>query len=337
MARIPRLLIPILLVALAAGGHARATAPACEFEGVERIVAVGDVHGAFDRFVEILQTADVIGRDKHWSGGKTHLVQLGDVVDRGPDSRAALDFLMRLDKEAAAAGGRVHGLIGNHEVMRMLGDFRYVNPGEYSAFTTPDSEAVLQRILEAVPKENRDALLKDTPLGKVEMIRAFDATGVYGAYLRGQNAVVRIDGVVFLHGGVSPAVAPQSCSTINETIRKELTADFDKTRKDPLTSLAAREDGPLWYRGLAQEPDSFEPNVEAILTAQHARAIVVAHTVVPGGRIKPRFANRVFMIDTGMQPAYVTDGRASALEIRGGAFTAIYTDSRQVLKDSGSR
>src|SRR6187399_952828 len=100
-------------------------APAsCELDGVERIVAVGDVHGAYDRFTEILRAAGVIDQDRHWSGGRTHLVQLGDVVDRGPDSRKALDFLMSLEKEAAAAGGQVHALIGNHEVMRMLSDMR---------------------------------------------------------------------------------------------------------------------------------------------------------------------------------------------------------------------
>src|SRR5215831_9009081 len=67
-------------------------ASSCEFENVDRIVAVGDVHGAYDRFIEILRVTDLIDEKMKWAGGKTHLVQLGDVVDRGPDSRKALDF-----------------------------------------------------------------------------------------------------------------------------------------------------------------------------------------------------------------------------------------------------
>ena len=72
----------------------------CEFDGVDRIVAVGDVHGAYDRFVEILTAAGVIDKRLRWTGGKTHLVQLGDVVDRGPDSRKAIDLLKKLERDA---------------------------------------------------------------------------------------------------------------------------------------------------------------------------------------------------------------------------------------------
>src|SRR5260370_40691467 len=83
------------LAAVSFGPRTRAaTAPSrCAIDGVERIVAVGDVHGAYDRFVEILKTAGLIDDQLHWSGGRAHLVQTGDVVDRGPDSRKAIDFL----------------------------------------------------------------------------------------------------------------------------------------------------------------------------------------------------------------------------------------------------
>jgi len=95
-----------------------------------------------------------------------------------------------------------------------------------------------------------------------------------------------------------------------------------------MASLTARVDGPLWYRGLAQEPDSFAPQVGEILSSLHARAVVVAHTVSTTGRIAARFDGRVIQIDTGMQPAYVQGGRASALEIHRGEATAIYVDRR---------
>src|SRR6185295_17662986 len=111
----------------------------CEWDNVERIVAVGDVHGAYDQYLEILKTAGVIDAGGRWSGGKTHFVQLGDIVDRGADSRKALDFNRRLEREAQAAGGHAHLLLGNHEVARMLGDLRLTVPGEYAAFSTADS------------------------------------------------------------------------------------------------------------------------------------------------------------------------------------------------------
>jgi len=143
---------------------------------------------------------------------------------------------------------------------------------------------------------------------------------------------IKIDGFQFVHGGISPAVAPLGCEAINDQVRRELTSDLDKTRAAPLATLAARTDGPLWYRGLAQEPDTFAPQVDEILAKTHARAIIVAHTVTASGRITPRFDGRVIQIDTGMQPAYVPGGRASALEIRKGEATAIYVDRRDPVK-----
>jgi hypothetical protein len=87
----------------------------------------------------------------------------------------------------------------------------------------------------------------------------------------------------------------------------------------------------LWYRGLAQEPPAFAPAVDEILTKQKARSIVIGHTLAADSRIQARFGGKVIQIDTGMQPAYVKTGRASALEIRGNVFTAIYTDRRDVI------
>ncbi|HEX5069765.1 MAG TPA: metallophosphoesterase [Vicinamibacterales bacterium] len=328
------------VLAAAAAPHPtlRAAAPDCEFTGVERIVAIGDVHGAYDRFVAILKTTGLVDDKLRWSGGKAHLVQLGDVVDRGPDSRKALDFIQRLTRDAQGAGGRVHALMGNHEAMRLIGDYRYVAPGEYAAFATPDSENLRNKYLETRPAADRETLLQKTPLGFLEMIGMFAPDGDYGSRLKNLNAVVRVNDVLFMHGGLSPSVAAQSCASINDTVRRAVstTANLQKTRSAPQEALATSANGPLWYRGLAEEPDTFAPDVARIIDAQHARAIVVAHTVQTSGRIQARFSDKVFLIDTGMQSAYVSTGRASALEIRGDVFTAIYEDGQQVLRrDAG--
>ena len=130
-------LLTLSLIAFASAQFAQAQDT---FNGVERIVAVGDVHGDFGAFVSVLRDAGVIDAKNKWIGGKTHLVQTGDVLDRGPDSRKVMDLLQALEKQAPKAGGRVHSLLGNHEVMNMYGDLRYVIPAEFAAFKTNDSE-----------------------------------------------------------------------------------------------------------------------------------------------------------------------------------------------------
>lgn len=309
-------------------GHVVAAAR-CDITNVSRVVAVGDVHGAVERFTEILKAAELVDDRGRWSGGTAHLVQLGDVVDRGPDARAALDLLRRLEGEAERAGGGVHALLGNHEVARMLGDMRFAVPGEYAAFASQDSELLRQRYIQTTNAEIRDQVLKETPLGLVELRAAFGRQGQYGEWLRKHDAMVKINGVLFVHGGISPAVAGLACDDINATVRKDLSDNIEKTRSAPLASLSAREDGPFWYRGLAQTAEAAQ--VDDVLARQHVRAVVIAHTVTSDGRIKVRFDGKLFQIDTGMQPAYAQGGRASALEFAGGKVTAIYVDRRDVL------
>jgi len=139
---------------------------------------------------------------------------------------------------------------------------------------------------------------------------------------------MKIDGILFMHGSLSLKTAGRSCDEINAIVRRELGSDLDRTRADPQATLAASEDGPLWYRGMNTIAES---DVNQILARAGARAIVVGHTVSQTGRIRMRFG-KVFSIDTGMQPLYVPTGHASALEIVGDHFTAIYTDGRQVLR-----
>jgi hypothetical protein len=303
----------------------------CEWTGVDRIVAIGDVHGAYDRFVEILKVAGIIDGGLHWAAGKTHVIQLGDILDRGDDSRKAMDLARALEREAEKAGGRMHLLLGNHEIARMLGDLRLTTPGEYAAFVTTDSAEVREKAAKALKPatdEELAQLIQQTPLGLVEMQRAFGRESEYGRWLRQHPTVIKIDQFLFVHGGISPAVAPMGCAAINEQVQRDLTDDLARTREAPLATLTARVDGPLWYRGLAQEPDTFAPQIDDILTRQAARAIVIGHTVTPTGRVTPRFGGRVIQIDTGMQPAYAQGGRASALEIVRDEGTAIYVDRR---------
>ena len=108
IARLLSRLILLIVIGLATGvGRAAAQSPGtapCDIRTSERIVAVGDVHGAYDRFVDILRAAGLVDGRARWSGGRAILVQTGDVLDRGGDSRRVLDLLRRLERDAAARG-----------------------------------------------------------------------------------------------------------------------------------------------------------------------------------------------------------------------------------------
>ncbi|MEO6221630.1 MAG: metallophosphoesterase, partial [Vicinamibacterales bacterium] len=189
----------------------------CNMVTTERIVAVGDVHGGFDQFVRILREARIIDSRRRWAGGHAIFVQTGDTTDRGPDSRKVIDLLRKLTDEAANAGGRVHALLGNHEAMRVLGIYRDVGPGEYAAFRAPESDDLRTRYLDLLLAdaakrakaagtefdENafRTQFVQSTPLGSVEMQLAFAAKGDYGKWLRQRDAMVKINGILFMHGG----------------------------------------------------------------------------------------------------------------------------------------
>ncbi len=128
----------------------------CELTGAARVVAIGDVHGAYPEFLAVLRLAGLIDAKDRWSGGKTHFVQTGDILDRGTETRPVMELLMRLEGEAKKAGGRVHALLGNHEVMNVLGDLRYVSREEYKAFETPRSRETWDDVL-PLARERRAA------------------------------------------------------------------------------------------------------------------------------------------------------------------------------------
>jgi hypothetical protein len=333
----------------AASARAQAAESPCAIETTERVVAVGDVHGAYERFTGILRAAGLIDQRDRWSGGRAILVQTGDILDRGADSRRVIDLLRRLERDAPRAGGRVYPLLGNHEFMRAAHDWRYVSAKEYEAFKDSDSEHLQKNALERMlvtarrraqsegrhfdAAEYRDQFMKDIPPGYLEMRRAFDKGGEYGEWVRKRLAAVKVNGVLFVHAGVSEKTASLGCEGMNEAIRADLDALPVAAERVP-SMFASSADGPLWYRGLAMEPeDAFAPTVDRILTDVRARAIVIGHTPGPSiGRIATRFGGRVILIDTGMlQGDFYPGGTPSALELHGEKITAIYDGRSEPL------
>jgi TPR repeat protein len=285
------------------------------WNGVDRVIAIGDIHGDYEQFVKVLASAGLIDGNGNWTGGKTHLVQTGDILDRGPDSRAVMDLLMRLEPQAAQAGGGVHCLMGNHEAMNLYGDRRYVSPGEFAAFsgqTAPTGsgvgygQAITAR---ATPESNSAPLSEQTP-GLKEMQAAFGPEGKYGKWLRAQSAAIKIDRTLFLHAGLGRKYADWDIDRINDEVRREL-ADFTRLHGGIVTD----EQGPLWYRGLANGDETqLTPLVDELLKQFDVDRIVVGHSYA-GGVVSPRFGGKVILIDTGISRVYDNTGEVACLEL----------------------
>lgn len=250
----------------------------CSWDGVGRVIAVGDVHGDLDQFTSILSAAGLVDSEMNWIGGKTHLVQVGDVLDRGPDSRAIMDLIMKLEEEAPLQGGYVHFLLGNHEIMLMKTDLRYVHEGEILSYG-----------------------------GLKEMVRALRPSGEYGSWLSGHNTAIRINNALFVHAGISEDYASVPADSINELVRSEIARGWN----EPSGVLAGT--GPVWFRGLASDRGSaIVRTLEEALLVNDADFIVIGHSVSIEG-ITTRFRGRVVMIDVGISECY--GGTAQFLQL----------------------
>jgi len=291
----------------------------CEWTNIARIVAIGDVHGDYDQMVKCLKATGVIDDGNNWIGGKLHLVQVGDILDRGPDSKKAMDLLMNLEQQAKDAGGAVHALIGNHEAFILRGQYKDVYP------TEPE------------------------PYGGMEAYqKAMAADGKYGKWIRSHNAVIKINDILFLHGGISPRYAVMSLQTIN----KDVTASIDKHGGG---GTAEDGDGPLLYRGLAEgdenrvkaravlkkkkgrlrglaegDENSVKKALEPAITNYGIRHVVIGHTTVPSKVIHLIADGAVIMIDVGMSKTF-RNGPAMCLLIENDKFYAVTPEEKKEL------
>jgi hypothetical protein len=244
---IERRSIRTLAVALAAalltwsGVHAQKPAP-------PRVVAIGDVHGDYKAFTGILEAAGLIDSSGAWAGGTAVLVQTGDYFDRGSDIRKLLDFLRGLEPSAAASGGSVHILLGNHDAMNLLGELRDVNPVAFDAFAGSDAEKLRERAFrdyiaigdareralgsrpEPYREKDREKWFAAHPKGYIEYQAAMQADGEYGRWLRQRQAVIQIAGSIFMHAGIDPAAPASSLEDINRIVASEI-RKFDAGRK----------------------------------------------------------------------------------------------------------
>lgn len=289
-------------------------------QGFARIVAIGDIHGSIDGFKSILKVTGLADANGKWTGGRTQLIQTGDYMDRGAGTRAVLDLLMALEPQAKDAGGRAFALLGNHEVMNLIGDLRDVTPEIYATFADAESEKRRQRAWdeyaklavskkdkgEPVPtayEQTREAWLAAHPPGYVEYKAAMAPKGKYGAWLRGKPIVTVVDGNIFMHAGIPPDNAPAKIEDLNTQSRDEirrLDQFLDRlinlklaTREFSLQEVFQVASGEIALANArmaaaqaeGQEPDRGKLNVPLLLEAQEILKIDSWQAVNPNGAL----------------------------------------------------
>lgn len=324
---------------------AAAKLPPAELDDVERIVVIGDVHGNHDGFMEVLKMADLVSGWGRWSGGRTHLVQLGDIPDRGAQTLEVSDFLQRFAKQARRRKGAVHVLIGNHDAMNVYGDLRFVDPGEYAEFRTNQSRELLNIVYrndidyikannpeEKWPEFNdefRKQWYDARPLGYVEHRLSWQE-GEMNQWVLSRNTVMKIGRTLFLHGGIGPEFVDWSIDELNQAVVEAL---GNPTQVEG--TILRSQDGPLWYRGLARNNEAEEEaHLEALLEKHDVDRIVLGHTVT-GGIIMPRFGGRVILTDVGISKAYGEN--LACLVIEGDRLIAVHAGGEVDIPTNGDR
>ncbi|WP_224997715.1 metallophosphoesterase [Cesiribacter sp. SM1] len=270
-------------------------AATAEQEGVARILMVGDMHGQLSKLVRLLQAHRVIDEERNWRWGRGHLVMCGDVMDRGMEVLPLLWLLCKLEQQAQEAGGALHLLLGNHELMVLQGDYRYVNPN----------------------------LMQRYALSGMEYGKLFGKDWYLGQWLRSRHAVVRLNGLLISHAGISAATAHEglNIAALNASIR----AAIDKRSLTDLEELLLGNLGPLWYRGYLMKNPYYSPATEQevgeVLEQFSASHMVVAHTTVD--RIKSFFGGSLWAVDLDIESPAVAAG---ALLFEEGKFYVLSSD-----------
>ncbi|MGL5359395.1 MAG: metallophosphoesterase [Shewanella sp.] len=242
------------------------------FTKVKNIVALSDIHGQFDVMINLLKAHRIIDEQLRWAFGDGHMVINGDMFDRGHQVNEVLWFLYRLDKEAQAAGGRLHLLMGNHEQMVFRGDLRYVNE-RYQV-----SSQLLKRSYDGL--YNQDSLI--------------------GQWLRSKHTLVKINNLLFMHGGISPEWLTRklTISQANQLFRAHVDATKAELKEDELLNFLFFTNGPTWYRGYFKDALT-QAQIDEILDYFKVEHIVVGHTSQE--QVLGLYHNKIIAIDSSIK------------------------------------
>ena len=248
--------------------------PKGKYKTNEKVVAISDIHGQYNVFVDLLKNHDIIDDNNNWDFEKGHLVIVGDVMDRGDQVMECLWLIHELEKEAELAGGKVHFLLGNHELMVMNGIVDYLHP-----------------------KYRYTSALLKTPYHLL-----FSKNTALGKWLASKNVLLQINDVLYVHGGISQQTMALDLGIdqINNTFKNSLYYQDQATiESDPKLFTLYYGNGPLWYRGYAYPYTFNKVSIDETLKDLRLKSIVVGHTTLP--QIKGLYDNKIVLIDSSIK------------------------------------
>lgn len=255
------------------------------YDNIKNVVALSDVHGQFGILKKLLLANKVIDKNDNWNYGNGHLVIVGDNLDRGDQVLEILWFLFYLQKKAETAGGKVQVLLGNHEIMVLQGDIRYINKKHY--YTS--------------------AVFKN------KYYHFFRKGSVLGDWIASHKVLTSINKNLFVHAGVSDAVLDLELSLeeINNTFTKKLLrAKEEDIFKDTLLTLLYTTEGPVWYRGYFDRENFEKKNIKSILKRLDQDRVIVGHTSL--NKITAMFEGKIIGVDCSIKKGL--DGQVLIME-----------------------
>jgi hypothetical protein len=288
-------LAALILAACTEAGPADEESPA-RFEAAERLIAIGDLHGDLEAARAALRLGGAIDAEDRWIGGDLVVVQTGDILDRGDEEEAVIRLFQRLGEEAERAGGAVHVLNGNHELMNAYRDYRYVTPGGYADFADVAVTTGVDSLLVSLEPDQRPRAA------------AFLPGGPFARLLAQRNTIVIVGSSIFVHGGILPEHVDRGLDHMNDQIRAWLRAEA------PQPDWIRGNRSPVWNRVYSAEPTVAAcDTLSSVLERVGAERMVVGHSVQRTG-ITSFCGGRVWVVDVGMAAHY--GGRPAVLEIQ---------------------
>ncbi|MGV0829777.1 T9SS type A sorting domain-containing protein [Empedobacter brevis] len=257
-----------------------------------------DIEGQFSAFKKMLIDGGVMNDRLEWTYENGHLIVNGDMVDRGPYVTEVLWLIYKLETEAEAKGGKVHYIIGNHDMMTMTYDFRYVN----------------KKYIENA------SYLKKT-YGDF-----FEPNTAFGKWFRTKNIIEQLGDYTFVHAGISPQVSDLKLplDEMNDYGRKKMNGESCTGNCATVTGGSAS--GLYWYRGMANQVLS-QTQVDDILTNFKTKHIIIAHTVFP--QITSLYNDKVIAIDVS-HVDNIANNKVEALTFSDSCFKTMVSIGNQI-------
>lgn len=244
--------------------------PKSIYSDSQKILAISDIESNYKTFRDFLINSKVIDQELNWTFGKNHLVLVGDFIDRSYFTTQVLWFIYKLEQDAKLNGGKVHYILGNHEIMNMQGDHRY-----------------------AKTKYNYIASI----LGK-KQFELYDKNSLIGRWLESKNTIELINGNLFVHGGISPEFEQNKLNIdeLNQLIRENYYKPYFPKKNGDTTQrlLTSFNTSPYWYRGYFKN-DLSEEEIDKGLNKFNAKAVIVGHTIQ--SKVNRKYNGKVIGID----------------------------------------